>query len=107
MTHPGLDLQHLNGLLRDAGYIDEHAQSMKVYDDNYVRFAKRVNFDIGCQMDFSNYPIDKQKCPVKLESFGYTAEVTISLSRNSENVHTNGFCCCRRCSWNGASTRPL
>ena len=60
------------------GYIDDHAQSMKVYDDNMVRFAKRVNFDIGCQMDFSNYPIDKQKCPVKLESFGYTAEVTIS-----------------------------
>ena len=79
MTHPGLDLQHLNGLLRDAGYIDEHAQSMKVYDDNYVRFAKRVNFDIGCQMDFSRYPIDQQTCPVKIESFGYQTQVTLRL----------------------------
>ena len=53
--------------------------SMKVFDDTTVRFAKRVNFDIGCQMDFSRYPIDQQKCPVKIESFGYQTQVTLRL----------------------------
>ena len=64
---------------RESGYFDDYAMSMKVFDDTTVRFAKRVNFDIGCQMDFSRYPIDQQTCPVKIESFGYQTQVTLRL----------------------------
>ena len=75
--------------------------SMKVFDDTTVRFAKRVNFDIGCQMDFSRYPIDQQTCPVKIESFGYQTQVLLGLSSDSENNVS-----CRNCASNGASTNP-
>ena len=46
---------------------------MKIYEDSTVRFSKRINFDVGCQMNFSNYPVDMQICEVKFESFGYQA----------------------------------
>ena len=55
---------------------------MKVYEDSIVRFAKRVNFDIGCQMDFAKYPVDMQKCELKFESFGYQTHVTLSVSHS-------------------------
>ena len=63
---------------------DEAPQSVKVYEDSIVRFAKRVNFDIGCQMDFTNYPVDMQKCELKFESFGYQTHVTLSDSHSVE-----------------------
>ena len=46
-----------------------------MYSNQMVRFSKRVNFDIGCNMDFTTYPVDLQKCFVTLESFGYTIKV--------------------------------
>ena len=52
---------------------------MRVYDDNVVSFAKKVNFDIGCQMDFHMYPIDLQKCPVNIQSFRYRPQVTLNF----------------------------
>ena len=54
---------------------DDAPQSVKVYEDSIVRFSKRVNFDIGCQMNFKMYPVDMQKCEVKFESFGYQTNV--------------------------------
>ena len=58
---------------------DDMPQSVKVYEDSRIRWSKRLNFDIGCQMDFSRYPIDQQTCPVKIESFGYQTQVTLRL----------------------------
>ena len=60
---------------------DDAPQSVKVYEDSIVRFSKRVNFDIGCQMNFKMYPVDMQKCEVKFESFGYqTNVITINFT---------------------------
>ena len=50
-----------------------------MYNDNVVSFAKKVNFDIGCQMDFHKYPIDLQKCPVNIQSFRYRPQVTLNF----------------------------
>ena len=58
---------------------DDAPQSVKVYNDSIVRFSKRVNFDIGCQMNFTRYPVDMQKCEVKFESFSYQISVTINF----------------------------
>ena len=58
---------------------DDSPQSLRVYDDNVVSFAKKVNFDIGCQMDFHMYPIDLQKCPVNIQSFRYRPQVTLNF----------------------------
>ena len=63
---------------------DDAPQSVKVYEDSIVRFSKRVNFDVGCQMNFSNYPVDNQTCEVKIESFSYqTHEVFLKWGGNS------------------------
>ena len=56
---------------------DDAPQSIKVFNNSLVRFSKRVNFDIGCNMDFAQFPIDLQKCLVKFESFGYQTSVSI------------------------------
>ena len=54
---------------------DDAPESIRVYSNHMVRFSKRVNFDIGCNMDFTTYPVDLQKCFVTFESFGYTIKV--------------------------------
>ena len=72
---------------------------MKVYEDSIVRFSKRVNFDIGCQMNFTRYPVDMQKCEVTFESFGYQNNViTINFSLNGPILQIHVF---RRFSWSG------
>ena len=56
---------------------DDAPQSIKIFNNSLVRFSKRVNFDIGCNMDFAQFPVDLQKCMVKFESFGYQTSVSI------------------------------
>ena len=63
---------------------DDLPQSIKVYENHVVRFSKRINFDIGCQMNFTKYPVDMQICEVKFESFSYSTSVIFKVfSRHS------------------------
>ena len=48
--------------------------SIRVYNDSRLRYSKRINFDVACQMDFHLYPVDKQSCEIKFESFGHTTQ---------------------------------
>ena len=48
--------------------------SIRVYNDSRLRFSKRINFDVACPMDFHLYPVDKQRCEIKFESFGRTSK---------------------------------
>ena len=48
--------------------------SIRVYNDSKIRYATRVNFDVACNMNFHNYPMDEQICEIKIESFGYTSK---------------------------------
>jgi len=48
--------------------------SIRIYPDGMVRYSTRVNYDVACNMDFHNYPVDKQLCEVKYESFSYTSD---------------------------------
>lgn len=34
-----------------------------------------MNYDVTCNMDFHNFPVDEQRCDLKFESFSYTADV--------------------------------
>ena len=54
---------------------DDMPQSVKVYEDSRIRWSKRLNFDIGCHMEFGDFPVDQQICEVKLESYSYQASV--------------------------------
>ena len=46
----------------------------RVYNDSTVRYSKRVNFDIACQMKFHKFPKDEQVCIIKFESFSYSTD---------------------------------
>ena len=61
---------------------DDAPESVKVYENSMVRYSKRVNFDIGCNMDFSNYAVDIHKCNLTLETFGYQIHVAIHLQHS-------------------------
>jgi len=54
--------------------IEIRPASIRVYPDGLIRYSARVNYDVACNMDFHNYPVDKQLCEVKYESFGYTSD---------------------------------
>ena len=37
-----------------------------------IKINKRFNIDIGCNMEFHDFPFDTQNCQVYFESWGYT-----------------------------------
>ena len=47
---------------------------LRLYEDSSLKFSKRFNFDVACRMDFRKYPVDRQDCIVRLESFSYCKE---------------------------------
>ena len=49
-------------------------ESLRVYEDSSLRFSKRFNFDVACAMDFTKYPMDRQDCFTRIESFAFTKE---------------------------------
>ena len=48
--------------------------SLRIYNDQKMRYSSRVNFDVACTMDFHKFPVDEQICEINLESFGHTNE---------------------------------
>jgi len=48
--------------------------SLRVFPDGTIRYSSRVNYDVACNMDFHAYPVDRQLCEIKYESFGYTSD---------------------------------
>ena len=48
--------------------------SLRIYQDQTLRYSSRVNFDVACIMDFHTFPVDEQICEINLESFGHTNE---------------------------------
>lgn len=55
-----------------------------MYENSVIRFSKRINFDIGCHLDFSDYPVDQQICIVSFESYGYQAHVRLFMKSFKE-----------------------
>ena len=55
-----------------------------MYENSVIRFSKRINFDIGCHLDFSSYPVDEQICIVMFESYGYQAHVRLFMKSFKE-----------------------
>ena len=63
--------------------------SIRIYNDSKIRYATRVNFDVACKMEFQNYPLDKQICEIKLESFGYTNKQMKFRWLEGNNINQN------------------
>ena len=63
--------------------------SLRIYNDQRLRYSSRINFDIACQMDFHKYPADKQLCEIKFESFGYTNKQLKFQWTTGSNINPN------------------
>ncbi|XP_013383325.1 glycine receptor subunit alpha-4-like [Lingula anatina] len=48
---------------------------MRLYSNGAVWYVTKITATLDCYMDLTNYPLDVQKCPLSLESFGNTMDV--------------------------------
>ena len=63
--------------------------SLRIYNDQRLRYSSRINFDIACQMDLHKYPADKQLCEIRFESFGYTNKQLKFQWTTGSNINPN------------------
>ncbi|CRL07692.1 CLUMA_CG020649, isoform A [Clunio marinus] len=45
---------------------------VRLYKDGRVLYSSRLTIKAACPMNLENFPMDVQRCPLKLGSFGYT-----------------------------------
>eukprot|EP00095_Tigriopus_kingsejongensis_P011181 maker-scaffold456_size166325-snap-gene-0.27 protein:Tk11181 transcript:maker-scaffold456_size166325-snap-gene-0.27-mRNA-1 annotation:"gaba-gated ion channel grd isoform x2" len=45
---------------------------MRLFPNGRVLYSQRLTIKASCQMDLSDFPMDKQRCPLQIGSFGYT-----------------------------------
>ena len=63
--------------------------SLRIYDDQTLRYSSRINFDVACSMDFHKFPMDEQLCEIKFESFGHTNKQLIFRWGIGNNINPN------------------
>ena len=64
--------------------------SVRVYRDGTVSYARRMNFDVACDMDFKLFPFDNQTCDIIMHSFAYTTDdYTFRWTRNDDGEVTS------------------
>ena len=57
--------------LRTPTYYTKPA-SLRIYQSRMLRYSKRINFDVACNMKFHRFPVDHQYCIIRFESFDFT-----------------------------------
>jgi hypothetical protein len=63
--------------------------SLRIYNDQTLRYSSRINFDVACSMDFHKFPVDQQLCEIKFESFGHTSNQLKFQWVNGSNINPN------------------
>ena len=63
--------------------------SLRVYNNHILRYSSRINFDVACSMDFYKFPVDKQLCEIKFESFGHTTNQLKMAWVDGSNINPN------------------
>ncbi|XP_062596050.1 glycine receptor subunit alpha-3-like [Saccostrea cucullata] len=56
---------------------------MYIYPDGLVLYSARVSGVFSCMMDLHKYPLDKQICDIRLESYGHSAATLIVRWRDT------------------------
>ncbi|XP_064471465.1 glutamate-gated chloride channel alpha-like [Ornithodoros turicata] len=68
-----------------------------VFPDGTVIFNRRMHLQLQCQMEFHKYPMDKQKCSLKMESSTLSTQNMLLLWKSgkplvfSDNFDVKGF----------------
>ncbi|XP_078326174.1 glycine receptor subunit alpha-2-like isoform X2 [Crassostrea virginica] len=47
---------------------------LHIYSNGTVFYSMRIEMTLSCAMALQNYPLDRQSCPVTIESYSYTKE---------------------------------
>ena len=47
--------------IRTPNYYVQPA-SLRIYNDQTLRYSSRINFDVSCSMDFHRFAVDEQIC---------------------------------------------
>ena len=64
--------------------------SLRIYNDSTMRYSSRLNFDVACDLDFKMFPVDKQVCEIKFESFGHDSDqIKIFWRKDLSSVNPN------------------
>ncbi|TRY62011.1 hypothetical protein TCAL_08429 [Tigriopus californicus] len=73
-----------------APTLERRPATLRIHPGGRMRYSSRVNYDVACNMDFHHYPVDKQVCEIKFESFGYTSDqIQFQWDPVSSNVNPN------------------
>jgi hypothetical protein len=59
--------------IRNPIYMKD-ASSVRLYKNGLVRFLTLLNFDTHCEMNFDNFPFERQICSVNIEPFDHPLE---------------------------------
>lgn len=60
--------------------------SVTLYRNKTVQYSARMHAIIACQMEFQNYPMDIQECPIYIESCKYHHNLNITRQNNYLNI---------------------
>lgn len=58
---------------------------VKIFPNGDVVKSARLSVTFSCEMNFINYPMDKQNCRIPIESYGHTANDIIFSWKDSQN----------------------
>ncbi|KAF4519883.1 hypothetical protein B566_EDAN005224 [Ephemera danica] len=53
-----------------------------------VLYSTRVSLKLSCAMDFTNFPMDKQRCSLRMASYAYTTSDLILIWRDDDPVQS-------------------
>ena len=68
--------------IRNPIYLND-ASSLRFHENQLVSFSTLLNWNTGCEMDFTFFPFDMQVCTLKIESFDWGSEhLNVSWSEN-------------------------
>ncbi|XP_071082672.1 glycine receptor subunit alpha-2-like [Haliotis cracherodii] len=67
---------------------------IRLHPDGSILYSQRLSVTMQCRMDLSKFPLDRQECGIKMESYGYTTDdvyFTWSSERKSTSVMPNAY----------------
>ena len=47
---------------------------VRLFSSGAILFSQRLTIRAHCPMDLSDFPMDRQRCPLKVASFGYSSD---------------------------------
>eukprot|EP00794_Sanderia_malayensis_P018873 gene18873-20773_t len=81
------DTYFVNAVQSEFHDVTKTVMRLVLQPDGSIYYSSRISLTVTCQMDFSMFPLDTQKCPLYIETYSYTVqEVYYSWYRTYGNL---------------------